>query len=180
MKELLILSFSCIFSFISKGYQRLNLWDDMEVPEESFHWSSWDSRTCYPRRAFNQRLTDDSPGNRSWILSFLSTEPGFVTRSWTEEGEKEKCVNKTEPFPRKEERNRGKRFIVLFTLLFPFSAWLQPQRKRNNLGTACLFSINSRAQVFLDLLLMSRLLKARTHVTNHTITHDCWKVRNNH
>ena len=31
----------------------------MEVPEESFHWSSWDSRTCYPRRAFIQGLTDD-------------------------------------------------------------------------------------------------------------------------
>ena len=33
----------------------------MEVPSESFHRSSWDSRTCYPRRAFNQRLTNDSP-----------------------------------------------------------------------------------------------------------------------
>jgi len=32
----------------------------MEVPEESFHWSSWDSRTCYPQRAFIQGLTDDS------------------------------------------------------------------------------------------------------------------------
>ena len=31
----------------------------MEVPEESFHWSSWDSWTCYPRRAFIQGLTDD-------------------------------------------------------------------------------------------------------------------------
>jgi len=31
----------------------------MEVPEESFHWSSWDSRTCYPQRAFIQGLTDD-------------------------------------------------------------------------------------------------------------------------
>ena len=30
----------------------------MEVPSESFHRSSWDSRTCYPRRAFNQGLTD--------------------------------------------------------------------------------------------------------------------------
>ena len=34
----------------------------MEVPEESFHWSSWDSRTCYPRRAFIQGLTDDRKG----------------------------------------------------------------------------------------------------------------------
>ena len=33
----------------------------MEVPSESFHRSSWDSRTCYPRRAFNQGLTDNSP-----------------------------------------------------------------------------------------------------------------------
>ena len=29
------------------------------LAEESFHWSSWDSRTCYPRRAFIQGLTDD-------------------------------------------------------------------------------------------------------------------------
>jgi hypothetical protein len=34
---------------------------DIEVPSESFHRSSLDSRTCYPRRAFNQELTDDSP-----------------------------------------------------------------------------------------------------------------------
>ena len=32
----------------------------MEVPSESFHRCSWDSRTCYPRRAFNQRLTNES------------------------------------------------------------------------------------------------------------------------
>ena len=38
---------------------KISLWDDMEVPSESFHWSSWDSRTCYPRRAFIQGLTDD-------------------------------------------------------------------------------------------------------------------------
>ena len=38
---------------------KISLWDDMEVPEESFHWSSWDSWTCYPRRAFIQGLTDD-------------------------------------------------------------------------------------------------------------------------
>jgi len=46
------------------------LWDDMEVPEESFHWSSWDSWTCYPRRAFIQGLTDDcSPEHvGSWIV----------------------------------------------------------------------------------------------------------------
>ena len=41
---------------------KISLWDDMEVPEESFHWSSWDSRTCYPRRAFIQGLTDDRKG----------------------------------------------------------------------------------------------------------------------
>ena len=29
----------------------------MEVPRESFHKSSWDSRTCYPRRAFNRGFT---------------------------------------------------------------------------------------------------------------------------
>ena len=38
---------------------KISCWDDMEVPEESFHWSSWDSRTCYPWRAFIQGLTDD-------------------------------------------------------------------------------------------------------------------------
>ena len=32
------------------------------MPSDSFDRSSLDSRTCYPRRAFNQRLTDDSPG----------------------------------------------------------------------------------------------------------------------
>ena len=37
----------------------------MEVPEESFHWSSWDSRTCYPRRAFIQGLTDDKSDRRA-------------------------------------------------------------------------------------------------------------------
>jgi len=37
-------------------------WADMEVPSESFHWSSWDSRTCYPRRAFNQQITDERRG----------------------------------------------------------------------------------------------------------------------
>ena len=31
----------------------------MEVPSESFHRSFWDSRTCYPRRAFIQKMTDD-------------------------------------------------------------------------------------------------------------------------
>ena len=36
-----------------------NRWADMEVPSESFHRSSWDSRTCYARRAFNRGLTDD-------------------------------------------------------------------------------------------------------------------------
>lgn len=35
----------------------------MEVPSESFHRSSWDSRTCYARRAFNRGLTDDCVGH---------------------------------------------------------------------------------------------------------------------
>ena len=42
----------------------------MEVPEESFHWSSWDSRTCYPRRAFIQGLTDDFFSLALLFLSF--------------------------------------------------------------------------------------------------------------
>ena len=52
----------------------------MEVPTESFHRSSWDSRTCYPRRAFNQGLTDNnflvllraalgSPGTSSSLMT---------------------------------------------------------------------------------------------------------------
>jgi len=59
-------------------------WTDIEVPSESFHRSSWDSRTCYPRRAFNQGLTDNSPAHArsimdiqdsptvSWILDLMS------------------------------------------------------------------------------------------------------------
>ena len=34
----------------------------MEVPKQSFNKSSWDSRTCYPRRAFNQGLTNNIAG----------------------------------------------------------------------------------------------------------------------
>ena len=45
----------------------------MEVPEESFHWSSWDSRTCYPRRAFNQGLTDNEettgPSDNEFVIN---------------------------------------------------------------------------------------------------------------
>ena len=40
----------------------------MEVPSESFHRSSWDSRTCYARRAFNRGLTDDY--SRPWGSRF--------------------------------------------------------------------------------------------------------------
>ena len=39
----------------------------MEVPSESFHKSSWHSRTCYPRRAFNQGLTDDLADQLWWL-----------------------------------------------------------------------------------------------------------------
>ena len=45
---------------------KISLWDDMEVPSESFHWSSWDSRTCYPRRAFIQGLSDDILKTNPW------------------------------------------------------------------------------------------------------------------
>ena len=52
--------FYLLFVSLAAGFLLSNsLWDDMEVPSESFHWSSWDSRTCYPRRAFIQELTDD-------------------------------------------------------------------------------------------------------------------------
>ena len=51
-----------------------NRWADMEVPSESFHRSSWDSRTCYPRRAFNQKTTDGS-----WTLeTFVLVDNRFV------------------------------------------------------------------------------------------------------
>ena len=49
--------------------EKISLWDDMEVPEESFHWSSWDSRTCYPRRAFIQGLSDDILKTNPWLPS---------------------------------------------------------------------------------------------------------------
>ena len=53
-----------------------NRWADMEVPSESFHRSSWDSRTCYPRRAFNQELTDDAGDwSGSCLLSHSITGP---------------------------------------------------------------------------------------------------------
>ena len=56
----LTIAFQCLDSFWhSSPCPKISCWDDMEVPEESFHWSSWDSRTCYPRRAFIQGLTDD-------------------------------------------------------------------------------------------------------------------------
>ena len=43
----------------------------MEVPSESFHWSSWDSRTCYPRRS------NVGPGERflraqGWVMKLCS------------------------------------------------------------------------------------------------------------
>ena len=56
-----IIFFSLVVSF---SLTKISCWDDMEVPEESFHWSSWDSRTCYPRRAFIQGLTDDQENER--------------------------------------------------------------------------------------------------------------------
>ena len=37
----------------SSGLGKWLWWADMEVPTESFHRSSWDSRTCYPWRATN-------------------------------------------------------------------------------------------------------------------------------
>ena len=39
--------FYLLFVSLAAGFLLSNsLWDDMEVPSESFHWSSWDSRTC--------------------------------------------------------------------------------------------------------------------------------------
>ena len=50
----------CVFSRRARADHQ---WADMEVPSESFHRSSWDSRTCYARRAFNRGLTDDCVGH---------------------------------------------------------------------------------------------------------------------
>ena len=38
---------------VEKRKEKNHWWADMEVPTESFHRSSWDSRTCYPWRATN-------------------------------------------------------------------------------------------------------------------------------
>ena len=57
-----------------------SLWDDMEVPSESFHWSSWDSRTCYPRRAFIQGLSDDIMLTDLYLL--CPDDETFVSDSW--------------------------------------------------------------------------------------------------
>jgi hypothetical protein len=48
----------------------------MEVPSESFCRSSWDSRTCYPWRATNQRLTDDWLAR--WFLNLGSSISSFL------------------------------------------------------------------------------------------------------
>ena len=64
----------------------------MEVPSESFHRSFWDSRTCYPRRAFIQKMTDDllaghyvttgsrNPGHSLTFLFYysVSVPPGLL------------------------------------------------------------------------------------------------------
>ena len=42
----------------------------MEVPRESFHKSSWDSRTCYRRRAFNRGFT----GNFSRLCNYIQNQ----------------------------------------------------------------------------------------------------------
>ena len=52
----------------------------MEVPSESFHRSSWDSRTCYPRRAFNQEKTDGSP--MGWQVHSLNPNPWKSSYGW--------------------------------------------------------------------------------------------------
>ena len=52
-------------------------WADMEVPKQSFNKSSWDSRTCYPRRAFNQGLTNSCQrvlAGSEWLRDLESVE----------------------------------------------------------------------------------------------------------
>ena len=87
MSSFLILSFGLLVSssssfffslVVSFSLTKISCWDDMEVPEESFHWSSWDSRTCYPRRAFIQGLTDDQENERRdgrWNRCILDLSP---------------------------------------------------------------------------------------------------------
>ena len=60
-------------------------WADMEVPKQSFNKSSWDSRTCYPRRAFNQGLTNNII---IWIWSVVPKDLPLNrdrTRAWMKE-----------------------------------------------------------------------------------------------
>ena len=77
----------------------------MEVPSESFHWSSWDSRTCYPRRAFNQQITDERRGIT--VLDPMSSLSLTLFRlygqGWLENKKRVNC----QPLNRK--RNKGKR-----------------------------------------------------------------------
>jgi len=82
---------------------RINLWDDMEVPEESFHWSSWDSRTCYPRRAFNQQITDERRGitvldpMSSLLREFLRSQWRFSYKSYYSYEVEPPLMNKESP-----------------------------------------------------------------------------------
>ena len=57
-------------SFLPRSSWLVWRWADMEVPKQSFNKSSWDSRTCYPRRAFNQGLTN----NCRLASSFISLD----------------------------------------------------------------------------------------------------------
>ena len=66
-------------------------WADMEVPSESFHRSSWDSRTCYPRRAFNQGLTDaimweERVGRANVMSGGFPTPPGGILQPYAAHG----------------------------------------------------------------------------------------------
>jgi len=75
----------------------------MEVPEESFHWSSWDSRTCYPRRAFNQQITDERRGitvldpMSSLLREFLRSQWRFSYKSYYSYEVEPPLMNKESP-----------------------------------------------------------------------------------
>ena len=64
---------------------KISCWDDMEVPEETFHWSSWDSRTCYPRRAFIQGLTDDCSSRPEAVGDRLTNKCSGITNESSRE-----------------------------------------------------------------------------------------------
>jgi len=83
---MILLSSLFIILWHSSPCPKISCWDDMEVPEESFHWSSWDSRTCYPRRAFIQGLTDDCSSRPEAVGDRLTNKCSGITNESSRDG----------------------------------------------------------------------------------------------